>query len=213
MRIGRILWVAVTFCLGMAVLEAVYFGGILGRSNDVPKAGAIVVFRGGTGTRMPAGVALLKAGYAPKLVLSPVSRREIRRLPAAVARSLIIEDKARTTFENALYTRDIVINHGIQSLILVTSDYHAPRSYLLLKVMLLGRGVEIRLFQVPGKSGAGVFPVRSTRSLKILYNEMVKLWGSLGEWAVYIVRGKVPERSPKKVKVLQVMKGMLLFKV
>jgi len=193
-------------------LEVGYFGMVLGDANCKGNADVVVVFRGGEG-RTAVGVALQQAGAAPQLVLSPAGRDQISGLTTEVARSLIIEDQARTTFENALYTRDIVTRHGIRSVILVTSDYHAPRSYFLLKSLLLDRNVHVSVYKVPTGGKDGIFPPRSARSLKILYNEMVKLWGSLGEWAAYAVRGRVPARSTKEMEVLRVMKGILLFKV
>lgn len=212
MKPMKYIYGALAFCLGVVVLEAAFFGVILGGANHVADADAIVVFRG-AGGRVEAGVALQRSGAAPNLVLSPAGRHQLSRLPVQVAESLIIEDSARTTFENALYTREIVIHHGIRSVILVTSDYHAPRSYFLLKSLLLGRDVHVSVYKVPTGGKAGIFPPDNIRSLKILYNEMVKLWGSLGEWAAYSVRGKVPERSTKEMEVLRVMKGILLFKV
>lgn len=213
MNIRRSIQVILAFCLGLLLLEAVAFGVILGRTSPPSHADAIVVFRGGTGQRKAAGIALHQQGRAPHMILSPTGTHQLGGLPSRVAESLIIEDQARTTFENALYTRDIVLSQDIRSVILVTSDYHAPRSYLLLKGLLLGRGVHVSLHQVPTAGNTAIFPPMSVRSLKILYNEMVKFWGSLGEWVAYAVRGRVPEQSTKEMKVLRVMKEMLLFKV
>jgi uncharacterized SAM-binding protein YcdF (DUF218 family) len=53
-------------------------------------------------------------------------------------RQKIQEDQATTTFENALYTSRIIKAHRYQSVILVTSDYHMPRSLALLQLFLAG---------------------------------------------------------------------------
>lgn len=213
MTIRRSIQTILAFCFGLLLLEAAAFGVIWGH-HDRPEVNgdAIVVFLGAAG-RVKAGVDLQQAGHAQHLILSPTGKHHLSGLPSRVAESLIIEDQARTTFENALYTRDIVISQDIRSVILVTSDYHAPRSYFLLKGLLLGRDVQIRLHKVPSAGDAAIFPPKSVRSLKILYNEMVKFWGSLGEWAAYAVLGRVPEQSTKEMKGIRVMKGMLLFKV
>ena len=56
----------------------------------------------------------------------------------------ILENSARTTFENAYLISKIISAYRLRSITLVTSDYHMPRSYLLLRLMLLGKGVTVQ---------------------------------------------------------------------
>ncbi len=41
---------------------------------------------------------------------------------------LILEEKARNTHENALYSRQIAIEHGFANVVIVTSAFHMPRA-------------------------------------------------------------------------------------
>ena len=88
----------------------------------------------------------------------------------------IPEDQATTTFENALYISRIIKANQYKTVILVTSDYHMPRSLALLRLFLAGTGVRIHAHLVYGSSGA--VAVNATL-LKLVYNEMVEFWGSL----------------------------------
>jgi len=110
-------------------IEMLYFNQILSKSDSPGKADIIVVFDGGSG-RIKAGYDLAISGYAPYLVISSATAKKLddyadtHKLPSNVKH--IIEDKARTTFENALQTSRIITKHNFSSVILVTSSYHLP---------------------------------------------------------------------------------------
>ena len=123
--------------------QAIYFAVVLNGADDLSPSEAIVVFRG-TEARIAAGYRLAQQGVAPLIVVSPSSER-LRRawdqrygLPDGVAR--LVEDQAHTTMENARQAARIIADRGLTSITLVTSDYHMPRSLVLLKLFLRGRG-------------------------------------------------------------------------
>ena len=76
-------------------------------------ADVIVVFAG-SDDRVEAGFNLAKAGYAPYLIISPANMKEIETYKNKFANSSkiswLIEDKAQSTFENALFTKNIILN-------------------------------------------------------------------------------------------------------
>lgn len=41
---------------------------------------------------------------------------------------IILEERARNTHENALYSREIAVEHGFASVVMVTSAFHVPRA-------------------------------------------------------------------------------------
>ena len=41
------------------------------------------------------------------------------------------------------------------------------------------------------------------------YNEMIKLWASLGEYAYYGLTGRLPEKNIKSYRAVQLLKSVL----
>ena len=127
----------------------------------------------GAEKRIETGYKLANQGLAPGIVLSPASdklRRQYDRkyaLKDNVAH--VLEEEATTTFENALYISRIIKANQYESVILVTSDYHMPRSLALLRLFLAGTGVRIHAHPVYGPSGS--VAVNATL-LKLVYNEI-----------------------------------------
>ncbi|QTA93580.1 YdcF family protein [Desulfonema magnum] len=191
--------------------EIIYFHKILSGQISPETSELIVVFAGGT-ERTEAGYSLANSGYGTCLVISPADQKKLKLYDRKHRRSstvrCIVEDKARTTLENAVYTKKIITEHGFRSVLLVTSSYHLPRSYFLLRLLLLGNNVKIRAF---GVSGSGRNDLQSSRGKKIIYNEMVKLWGSTGELLIYKIRGCLPEQNPKQIAFLKYIKSLFLF--
>ncbi len=124
---------------------------------DMPAPDGIIVLGGGMdeslsqardalvlgdfGSRMTEGVALARRFPAARLIFtggngSPgghdVSEAEIARrffLALGVApERLVLEDRSRNTYENAIFTRDIVKPRPGERFLLVTSGFHMPRS-------------------------------------------------------------------------------------
>ncbi|MFH1832382.1 MAG: YdcF family protein [bacterium] len=200
------------FCLAIILIfliEGLYFYQILRKEYSVTKTDAIFVFDGAK-ERVEAGYKLVGLGYAPNLIISPADSKKLSgynckyTLPSSV--KSIKEDKSRTTFENALYCSQIIKNNRFKSIALVTSDYHMPRSYFLLKTFLTGSAVKIEPIKVESLRQQS-----RDKQLKIVYNEMVKLWGSLGEFVYYKLTGHVLERPPKAYKAVQWLRSILLF--
>ncbi len=92
----------------------------------------------------------------------------------------ISEPYAATTYENAHYVSQIIREHGFDSVILVTSWYHMPRSYLLLRLHLLGSGAKIISCAVGQRPSALSGLIKS----RFVRGEFIKFWGSLAEWGL-----------------------------
>jgi len=204
------------FVLAVMLTECLYFHHVLSRDESLVKSDVVVVFSG-RGKRIQKGYALAGSGYADNLLISRETRKRLNlyerkyALPEKV-RS-ITEDKARTTFENAFYAGRIISKNQFKSIILVTSIDHLPRSYFCLRCILLGAGVKIQTCGVerPPVKGRGWF--KSSKGLKMIYNEMVEFWGSLAELAIYKLNGALPGNHPSDTRIVQHLKALLLFDV
>lgn len=103
-----------------------------------PDAEAIVALTGGSGRRIEASIRLLEAGMGERLLVSGVNKTvETDTLIKAAGGSralyaccIDIGHAATTTEGNAIETSDWAAKHGFHRIILVTSDYHMPRSVL-----------------------------------------------------------------------------------
>jgi uncharacterized SAM-binding protein YcdF (DUF218 family) len=104
----------------------------------LPQADAIVALTGGSGLRISVGMDLLEAGAGKRLLISGVNPDTTRQEIAAIAEGpedlfaccVDIGQEARTTIGNATEAADWAASHGFKTLILVTSDFHMPRSVL-----------------------------------------------------------------------------------
>jgi uncharacterized SAM-binding protein YcdF (DUF218 family) len=98
-------------------------------------ADAIVLLEGGL-ARIPQAVSLVEQGYANRLVypgLAPVAREPLARALSGLDRQveLVVPNDTATesTWEEALRTRAILASRpGVDSILLVTSDYHTRRA-------------------------------------------------------------------------------------
>ncbi len=123
---------------------------------EIPQAEAIVVLGGGTqpfvyprpgpevddaGDRIIYGARLYREGKAP-LILVTGGRLPWSFSPQGAAHEMadlmtfmgvpeemiLLEEKSANTYENAIFTKDILEPMGITRIILVTSAFHMPRS-------------------------------------------------------------------------------------
>lgn len=200
----------------ITLLQAGLFYFILTIDEPSEKADLIVAFEGRR-ERAQSGYELAEQNFAPVLAISPATHRQLRAYDQKYRPknriNKIVEEKARTTFENALYTQKIVKENGFKSLILVTSWDHMPRSYILFKMMLFGTGTQIHPYAVATKRLHRKNWHHYTVGWKMVYNEMVKCWGSFIEFVQYRIVGRLPAIQPGKAGFLNGLKKYLLFKI
>ena len=211
------LWIIPIFLvLLIAVIQTVYFSTILFGSHRLEKADVIVVFGGREG-RTEVAYDLAARAYAPRVIISPATAHQLkqhdRQFQPARPFEKIIEKKARTTFENALYTQRIIRENGFEKVILVTSWNHMPRSCLLLKMCLIGSGTEVLPHTVATRHLNQENFYRQTIGWKMVYNEMVETWGSLVETIVFRFEGESSSKGIGKSEFLVRLKKFLLFDI
>lgn len=185
------------------VLGAIAFAGGFGwfathisrlaTPSDPAKADAIIVLTGGQ-SRIDAAVNLLKSGKGKRLLISgvhPTARmRDLQAFTggdkALFSCCVDIDRAALDTVGNAEESAKWVTNHAYSSVILVTNNYHMPRSLL-----------EMRRYI--GSANLLPYPVVNTRlddgswmtkpaALRVLVTEYTKYLAAL-------VRGVVPIRG------------------
>jgi len=204
----------------LPVLELSYYLWMFSRPVEIPpnlETEASIVF-GESTNRVEAGYGLAGSLTTRYLIISSVLEGQLDvydqryQLPPGVRH--ITEPLARTTLENAVYIQKIIQRHRLSSIVLVTSAYHMPRSWALLKLCLAGSGVNVRIYCAPiGKENHMTGYFNTKKGVKTFYNEMVRFWGSLGELAVFKVRGELPTGNPKEIRFVKLLKSVVLFDI
>jgi uncharacterized SAM-binding protein YcdF (DUF218 family) len=204
----------VVFALLIVITQLICFLIILTKFPGNHPADLIAVFRGSTG-RIIKGHDLANKGLAQYLTISPSSEKQLKKFRRIYGKKnryqYLVENRAETTFQNAKLVTEIANQNQIKSILLVTSDYHMPRSYFLLKLQMLGGNVMIS----PHSVEAGRFGMNpldwSTVQKKQIHNEMIEFWGSIAEMIHYSLSGTLPEKGLKQNKAISGLRSILLF--
>lgn len=128
----------------LVIALPLFVGWYLSPQDSLEKVDAIVVVSGGDNDlRINKGVQLYKEAWAPVLIFSGAAASgEISNAEAmkniAITRgvpdeAILVEEKSKTTLENARFTAETIKEKGYKSIILVTSPYHQRRTYELFK--------------------------------------------------------------------------------
>jgi hypothetical protein len=200
----------------LLLVEAAFFYSVLTTGQVIEPADVVVVFHGAP-DRNKKGYQLVNEGMAPWLMVSPATRTTRDKYDQKYARvgawQHLVEDRADTTFQNALLAGRLIRAHRLKTVILVTDAWHMPRSYFLLKMMLIGSKARILRCNADSES-LPKSPCRwSVRQCKLIYNETVEFWGSMTEMAAYFFRRDLPEKSLKATGVVNFLRKALLFEV
>lgn len=163
--------------------------GAMKTPAELRQADAIVVLTGGQ-FRINAAIDLLKSGKGERLLISGVnpiaSARDIQTMTGAdkalVECCVDIDHAALDTIGNAAESAKWVRDHGYDSLIVVTNNYHIPRSLLEMRRYL--READLQPYPVvnaPLENGGWL-----TRpdALRVLFTEYTKYLASLARGAL-----------------------------
>lgn len=94
--------------------------------------------------RVKHAVALYKANYAPKLLFSggtdtednaneAKTMKKIAESLGVAPQDILLESASTSTYENLLFSKKILTQNQLKSILLVTDPFHAPRALLVAK--------------------------------------------------------------------------------
>jgi uncharacterized SAM-binding protein YcdF (DUF218 family) len=177
---GRIVLVAVlAYGLGFVVFAAT----LPHRPNFIPHADAIVTLTGGD-ARLDTAVRLLERGAAKRLLITGVhpsiTKPEIREIAHGGRRFDCCADldfAAEDTRENASETANWMHQHRFGSLILVTANYHMPRSLAEFSAEM--PKVKLVAYPVEPEGANWAHWWRNPRTVRLLHAEYAKYLASL----------------------------------
>ncbi len=195
----RCVWFIV---IGAALTMGLFFreaGNWLVIRQQPIKSDVIIVLSGGVG-RLEKGISLFEEGYGKYLMLSNFKEwtrgrsRSIMHLPVS---AIIVEEKAHSTYTNALFTKELMLRYNFKSAIVVTSDFHSRRSKLIFDRVYANTGIslnystaETRHFQ-PDKWWDNKYSRRTT------YREYLKYAG----YALFYWKTKAPGKVEESTEL------------
>ena len=133
-------------------------GKLIYEKDDLKPADVIVILAGEDTERVEYGVYLFREEWAKKdriiMAGGPLVwkhswaslMKEHAEYLGIPGKDILLEDKSRTTEEDAKYTMDILKKYGYTSLILVTSPYHSRRASAIFQKIM---GKEIKVISAP----------------------------------------------------------------
>jgi uncharacterized SAM-binding protein YcdF (DUF218 family) len=173
----KLFWLSIllVLVLGMYFILPLFLEGMarfLMVRDRIEPVDLIVVLAGdNNGERVREAVKLYKEGYAKKMLmtggplawkLSAASWMKKHALAVGVpGRAILLEDRSRSTLENALLSLPILKKYGIRSVILVTSPTHSRRAMRVFKKCYSKEG--IRVLSYPAREAEFVLPGWWTR--------------------------------------------------
>jgi uncharacterized SAM-binding protein YcdF (DUF218 family) len=197
----------ILFFLGVAVTVS---GHILLKLNTSPvEVVDIHILFKGDDSRISAFYHLLEQANAARFVIPGISDKTLvywdkKYNPSASP--IATKTHTTSTFEDVVEADRIIRQYDFKTVLLATSDYHMARSWFLLRVKTLGTNVKIHIAAIPEKSSPGL-------SAKRVYNESVKFWGSLAEYAYHQTTGRLLTENEPMSRFMENLRKVLLFEV
>ena len=162
-------------------------GFVLDTPQPTPrKSDAIVVISGDEQmARFAEGLNLYEQGLGHYLVFSGAafdngtSNADVMRglaVQRGIPESAILEEpQGEDTWGNAIYTRQVLEEHGLQSAILVTSPYHLRRAQVTFDAAYKGSGIQLMVHAAPDSQWRKLSWWQQTETRRLTFTELQKL--------------------------------------
>ncbi len=156
----------------------IFAGRFLVIDEKPKKVDVIVVLSGGEG-RLEKAMELYESGYASKLIVSNgladnLWAEAAQHLPSS---SIILEKKADSTYESAVYVKKLMKKYKFHSVIIVSSDFHMRRVKYNFQRVYKGSDHEL-IYVASDTSYNPIVWWMNKRSFGITISEYVKIIGN-----------------------------------
>lgn len=175
----------------MALLFGIAYlpGRLLVLDEQPQKADVIIVLAGDRGMRTERGVQLWHEGYAPYVMVSGGSVYHTTSIASLMmkhaielgvpAKAIILEEEADSTYQNALYTKNLMKEYGFSSAIVVSSDYHMQRVRYVYQQVFKDTDIKFIYCASQDSNFNSDHWWINNRSMMITINEYIKFMGSM----------------------------------
>lgn len=155
--------IAIIFLIGYATVGywLSSYGHYLVVDEEPRKCDTIVVLSGGGNvSRVTKGVELYQKGYSSRIIMSGggnvTSKFKEADLMSMEAQdqgvpftSILLESESKSTYDNAVYVKNIIQRYNLKSILLVTSNYHTRRAKYIFEEVFKNTSVEIITVSAP----------------------------------------------------------------
>ncbi|MFG6147835.1 YdcF family protein [Halobacillus sp. B23F22_1] len=175
-----------SFLFGLIILILLFTFGpdrLIINSSPSP-SDAIIVLSGNEG-RLEHAIELYEDDLADTIILSNSTEKGTKpeeAIELGVKEAHIIEEKkASSTYDNAVYSRELMKEHELESAIVVTSNYHSRRSKFTFERVFVEEEIELSFSTAPSyyDPDDGL----TKREAQTVFSEWVKL---IGYFPVYM---------------------------
>ncbi|MDY6868547.1 MAG: YdcF family protein [Chloroflexota bacterium] len=152
------LWIFVIplLCL-FSYIVLVGIGGVLIVADPIQEVDAVVVLSGDDGDRLALAIEMHERRLAPNLVITNVEDTVNQRLAAeaqaggfAKNEIYITKLEVESTLDEALAVRELALQKGWTTLMVVTDPFHSFRARFIFRRELRGSGIKIAVHPVVG---------------------------------------------------------------
>ena len=141
----------------LTYVSLVAVGALLIVSDPIEPVDAVVVLSGGEGDRLALALEMDQMGYARYLVITdttPEANQQLKR--EAIASGfpqgdiILTNMQVGSTLDEAIAVRELALNRGWDSVMVVTDPYHSFRTRFIFRRELRGSGVEVYVRPLEG---------------------------------------------------------------
>ncbi|MCX7991657.1 MAG: YdcF family protein [Proteobacteria bacterium] len=121
---------------------------------DEIKDADLIVALGGENIRKKEAVELFNKGYGKKILFTgfEIEKEDYYRYGLKDKDFIYPVRFLSNTYEEAVFTRDVALNKGYKSVIVVTSNYHTRRTSYIFKKLLEKEGIKVMVHQAVSKN-------------------------------------------------------------
>ncbi|MFS0839065.1 YdcF family protein [Paenibacillus sp. 1P03SA] len=162
-------------------------GTFLVYTEEPVKSDVILVLSGDRGDRTEKGAELYKNGVAPFLMFSGGEVYRNSKMAGLMKdhamelgvpeQAIVLEDRADSTYENAVFSKKVIGEHGFKSVTVVSSDFHMRRVKLLFDRVFKDSGIRLHYVAAPDKNFTPLKWWGNNKSLMVTFTEYLKLTG------------------------------------
>jgi uncharacterized SAM-binding protein YcdF (DUF218 family) len=151
--------------------------------SEQPRASDAIIVLSGSSERDIYAADLYNLGFSRIIIMSGcgqtaevMAARAIKK--GVKSEDIIKEQKAVSTYENAVLTREVMLQNGFQSAIVVSSPFHMRRSRLVFERVYKNTGISLTYCAVPPtlSSDTQQAPAVFRRSVIVEYAKLIYYW-------------------------------------